>query len=541
MSIKLRFAFLLGLLLAGLLLALGLQRRFEARAEAELHAAERAARIQLFNHGVEMSSRALPQVAAEIAHAEELPQLLSQSADEIRRHFSRALVGAGLDLLWLVRADGSVVLAVAPEGAPAPPSAPLPPADLAALLRETPAPRFFAEAGSAVAEVCIRRIQTAGPGGAGWLAVGRRWDAAHLRGIEALADGRISLLAPHAPPRMAEQPRAFTLQRPLPDWQGRPLRILHLEMEESEVAQTLRADEHRVGLFFAFGAGLILATALALQLWVVRPLGRIGASLATGDPAPLTPLQDDRSELGQVARLARDSFAQKRALQAEVEQRKQAQKALEESEHALRENLEERARLGRDLHDGVIQALYAAGMGLAGIRVLLRADQADAVSRLEQTRAALNETIHDVRNFIVGLEPEALRVQTFSQAIAALLDAMRAHRDFAATVEIDDDVARRLTLAQRVHALQIAREATSNALRHGAATRLTVALHRTGESVEFAVADDGAGFDPAAGLPPGRGLANFRQRAGELGASLHVESEPGNGTRVRLVFSLLIL
>ena len=118
---------------------------------------------------------------------------------------------------------------------------------------------------------------------------------------------------------------------------------------------------------------------------------------------------------------------------------------------------------------------------------------------------------------------------------------MRSHRDFRSHLNIDEDVARRLTLAQRVHALQITREAVSNALRHGAANRITVALRRPGEFVEFEIVDDGAGFDAAAGTSQGTGLANFQQRAKELGAELTMHSEPGRGARVKLVFPLILL
>jgi signal transduction histidine kinase len=170
----------------------------------------------------------------------------------------------------------------------------------------------------------------------------------------------------------------------------------------------------------------------------------------------------------------------------------------------------------------------------------LQPEQIDAATRLEQTRAALNETIHDVRNFIIGLEPEALRLQTFSQAITALLEVMRSMRAFRSTVDVNEALAARLTLAQRVQALQIAREAVSNALRHGAPSHIHIALRERGEFAEFEIADDGRGFDPAT-APEGKGLTNFAERARELGGELTLDSKPGEGTRVRLTFSLLIL
>jgi signal transduction histidine kinase len=264
----------------------------------------------------------------------------------------------------------------------------------------------------------------------------------------------------------------------------------------------------------------------------------LGRSLQQNDPAPAERVAGQRDEFGQLARLVVDSFAQRAALEREIVERRRTLEALEKSEAAVRANLEERARLGRDLHDGVIQTLYAAGMGLASVRTLLDAKQTEAAVRLEQTRAALNETIHDVRNFIIGLEPESLKLQTFSQAVAALLEVMRGHGDFEAVVAIDDALANRLTLTQRVNALQMAREAVSNALRHGAATRVEVALRPEGEFAAFEVRDNGSGFDSQAPWPRhGRGLASFAERARELGGTFKVESARGEGTCVRLVFS----
>lgn len=538
MSIKLRFAALLGFCLAGLLLAWELQRRFEAQADHDFRVANQSTQLQLLNHWIDATSRGLPQFTADNAQADQFGRLLdAPSSAGVGAKLGHLLADAGLTALWLIRPDGSPALAVGAPPSPTPP-APLAPAEFVRLLRETPAPRFFARVGAEIHDVCVRRIHTTARTDAEWLVVSRRWDEAHLRQLGALAGASLTLQPALAAPVAAEAGASIVLHRPLLDWQGQPLQTLQAEVSLTAGPEARRADRRSVGLFLAFGVGLLLATALALQQWVVRPLGQIGASLATRSPAPIARLQADQSELGQVARLAQESFVQQRALQSEVEQRAKAQDALQQSEAALRRNLEERARLGRDLHDGVIQSLYAAGMGLAGIRSQLQPDQTEAAFRLEQTRAALNETIHDVRNFIIGLEPEALRHQSFAEAITSLLQAMQAHRTFQAEADIDEAVAQRLSLAQRVHALQIAREATSNALRHGSATRVTVALRHAAGAAEFEVADDGTGFDSAGGPPEGRGLASFRERARELGAELQVDAQPGNGTRVRLVFPL---
>ena len=109
---------------------------------------------------------------------------------------------------------------------------------------------------------------------------------------------------------------------------------------------------------------------------------------------------------------------------------------------------------------------------------------------------------------------------------------------FRTTLEINETIAGRLTLSQRVHALQIAREAVSNAVRHGEATHVQIHLRMAGEFAEFEVRDNGRGFEVSAPAPRGKGLQNFVDRARELGGELAIESKPGHGATVKLTFSL---
>lgn len=534
MSIKLRFTLLLGFLLAGFLGAMGWLRHLEKAEKAQLIANDRDMRARLLAHWLDTAGRVLPQFTLETAQSEDFAKLLAQPDNAAaQKTIQQALASFGGRSLWILRADGSVRLHVGLGDVA--PEFPLAPGEAVALLAETPSPRFFAETPAETLEICLRRM--AGAAGEA-VAVARTWDDAQLRALSELTEAKVTL---HGPAELAQPPvtdARVVLQRPLADWQGRPVRVLRLENAAAEVESAIETDWWEAQVFFVFGLMVIVALSLALNAWVLRPLGQIASSLARDDPQPARAVAMEAHELGRVAQLVLTSFAQRETLQREIDERARAQAALERSEAELRRNLEERARLGRDLHDGVIQSLYAAGMGLAGIRALLHADQTEAAARLEQTRGALNETIHDVRNFIIGLEPEALRLQTFSQAVNALCEAMRGMGTFRATVDVDEAVASRLTLSQRVHALQIAREAVSNALRHGAASHVHILLRLADEFAEFEVRDNGRGFDASAPSPHGKGLGNFAERARELGAELTVQSEPGQGACVKLIFSL---
>ena len=450
MSLRTRVTLLLSFLLAGFVAALLWRNQIQRATAGEMLANERATRTQLLGHWIELAGRALPQFTADTAQSEEFAKLLAQLPEtSAHTRLARALAAAGADQLWVLREDGTVRVEVA-ASAETRSAFPLAPPDVTAVIAETPSPRFFAEAGRQLAEICLRRI----PGAAHeWLAVGRVWNERQLRALSQLTESAVTLRGPEALAHAPASGTRLVLVRPLADWRGRVLRVLHIEQEAGEPAHALHADWQQAQVFIVFGLFLLVAVALALRRWVLHPLGLIGRSLAQHEPATIAPLAQEKTEFGQLARIVQRSFAHRAELEQEIAERQRAQLALEKSEAALRANLEERSRLGRDLHDGVIQSLYAAGMGLAGIRSLLRPEQTEAAVRLEQSRAALNETIHDVRNFIIGLEPESLKLQTFSQAVSALLDIMQSMGKFESTVEIDEQLAARLSLTERVHAL----------------------------------------------------------------------------------------
>jgi signal transduction histidine kinase len=522
MSIKKRLALLLGLLLLTFLTAWLVLSRLERNEFEEVLANARSSRVQMLNHWIDASNRALPQFAAEYSHAEELTSGDLPGGERIRQ-IREALTSSGIDALWLIGADGTPRFNVA-VGEPGAIVLPLDPAEFKSLVDATPNPHFFAEENGSVLELGVRRLASGTEKSAGWLVVARRLDQNYLAALANLIEGTVSLVAPSENSLPSTVQDATVVLRPLPDWQGRQLRVLRAEYREADLHRMIQVDVRPIGAVIGCGLLTILTLGVALQTWVLRPLQWISDSLAHGDPSSLKALSEQKTELGRIAQLVEFSFAQQRALR--------------ESEAALRHTLDERARLGWNLHDGIIQSLYAAGMGLAGVRALLQPDQHLAAGRLEQTRGILNETIHDLRNFITGLEPQALKQQTFAQAVAGVLATMQAIRPMHTKLEIDDAFAAQLSLAQRVHALQIVREAVSNAMRHGEAKHVTVTLRAQNGGAEFEISDDGRGFDPTTSSK-GNGLGNLAERASELGAKFQVQSAPGKGTRVKLTFELL--
>ncbi len=514
MSVRRRFALLFGLLLLGFTAALAGLQWLEARERQRNALALWQQREQLLDHWLSATVASLRDYAAETARdpASVANPALAGHRDPVA------------DALWLVPADDS-----SPSATPPPVS----PDETAQWTRRPPPERFFSVGpGGRVLEICVQPLR-ASPAASptGWLLAARHWDGDHLKLLSGLTEGQASLAAHAAPVGGAIHVRA------LRDWRGRPVRWLQVAYATPAVAPWFEIRAPQTGLFFAFGLLLVAAFALSLHQWVLRPMQQIGASLAQGDAGPIRQLRTKPDELGDIARLLDLSLAQRHALRTEIAERQRAQTALVASEASLRHTLAERTQLGRNLHDGVIQSLYATGMGLAGIRALLKPEQDEASARLEQSRAALNQTITDVRNFINGLEPESLRQQAFTEAVTTLLKFMQTIRPARLTCAIDEAVVPRLTLAQRANLLHITREAVSNALRHGQADTVHVSLTGTpAGGALFTINDDGRGFSTRSNSS-GLGLGNFAGRAGEIGATYTVDSQPGHGTRLSFSFN----
>ena len=241
-----------------------------------------------------------------------------------------------------------------------------------------------------------------------------------------------------------------------------------------------------------------------------------------------------RSEVGALAHLAVKSAAQGEALTHERRSRERAQEDASLNRQLLDRSMEERTRLGRDLHDGLIQSLYAAGLTIESARAVAATDAPEADRRLEQARQTLNRAIRDVRTYIAGLAPENLREASFASAIDALIAELGAGRAAKFDLHLDENAALHLSAAEQGEALHIAREAVSNALRHGGATLVTVRVHEGDGAVGLLVQDNGAGFDAAHPTSRGHGLGNMQSRATQVGGTLRIESKPGAGTRVVL-------
>jgi signal transduction histidine kinase len=197
----------------------------------------------------------------------------------------------------------------------------------------------------------------------------------------------------------------------------------------------------------------------------------------------------------------------------------------------LRRYEEERERIGQDLHDNIIQSIYAVGLGLEDCRRHAGADSPEVDGRLATAIRALNSVIRDVRQFIGGLEAKVVSGYELKTALKSLaLTTGDSSSQFL--VQVDPAATRNLSPQQATHLLNIAKEAMSNSLRHAKARQTLVALCLAHGRVRLEVTDDGAGFDIKAQTTPGNGLRNMAARARELSATFEIISGVNEGTRI---------
>lgn len=218
----------------------------------------------------------------------------------------------------------------------------------------------------------------------------------------------------------------------------------------------------------------------------------------------------------------------------DITKRKRDEQALRDQEQRLRGLLAAREKLGRDLHDGIIQSIYAVGLALDDGRHMIPFKPDEAGDKIGKCLSDLNAIIREVRAYIAGLEPESLDAQELKAALKSLVMTMNESGTCKFSMQVDPAVVSELSAAQATHLLFVAREAMSNTLRHSGATNATIVLKDTDNGVMFEVRDQGRGFNPdQPGSDAGRGLKNIAARAKETGANFSVDSAPGQGTTLR--------
>ena len=192
--------------------------------------------------------------------------------------------------------------------------------------------------------------------------------------------------------------------------------------------------------------------------------------------------------------------------------------------------LQERERIAQDLHDGSIQSLYAVSLALEDTEELMETDWDQAAERIDHAIEQIHGTIQEIRDFIMGLDPDARTAVDLLSGLATLTDEFE--RSTLIEVELASDPDVPLDPDESLQLIQLTREAMSNVARHAEASKVVVNVEDRRERLRLSIIDDGRGFDTSEGQRPGHhGLTNMHARAESLGGSLAIESDD-QGTRV---------
>jgi Rrf2 family protein len=198
--------------------------------------------------------------------------------------------------------------------------------------------------------------------------------------------------------------------------------------------------------------------------------------------------------------------------------------------------VDERDRISRDLHDSIIQAIYAQTLALDDVPELIGDEPDEARRRTDEAIEALHAVIRDIRNFIFGLRPVLLESGSLADGLERLATELRRNGGVEVEVSVDADPAdlEGLRLEVVAELLAITREALSNIARHAAATHADVGLRASPDALRLEITDDGRGFDAEAHGSAGsghHGLVNMRARTEALGGRFALDSGIG-GTRM---------
>lgn len=355
------------------------------------------------------------------------------------------------------------------------------------------------------------------------------WSGEYLKDLGAIVDANVSLSRPNAPrPARAD---IWSFEYPIAGDDGRIDAVL--------LVNFLPPPAARLGDLYRSTALALLVLALGLlTVLVVVAIVSLGGTDPKTDPASLPAGGGTAPDFSSLTHLAKRSAAQQLELEKERNERLRADEDIHYQQVLLNRALEEKIKLGQELHDGIIQSLYATGLTLEAAKKNLPASATEASAHLDAGLKALNATIREVRSYILGLAPENLQQQNFAKSVQSLVQTLGGGRKATFDVRIDETASAKLSDERSTNLLQIVREAISNSFRHGDATQITVRLHENAQEIGLLIQDNGRGFD-AARAARGHGLDNIQARAERIHAALRMTSAPGDGTRVVVTLPLL--
>lgn len=195
--------------------------------------------------------------------------------------------------------------------------------------------------------------------------------------------------------------------------------------------------------------------------------------------------------------------------------------------------LEERERIGMDMHDGIIQSIFGVGLSLENISHLVRENPQKAQDGLKRAIDDLNKTIRDLRAYILDLRPRQLNDEGLLDGLSRLVTEYRAHTLAEAILTGPKETLDELPQSHALAMFHICQEALANAAKHAVAKRVEVNVWVTSERVLMEVQDNGRGFEmETMNTALGHGLSNMQTRVRNVGGEVEISSAHNEGTTV---------
>jgi signal transduction histidine kinase len=195
--------------------------------------------------------------------------------------------------------------------------------------------------------------------------------------------------------------------------------------------------------------------------------------------------------------------------------------------------LEERERIGMDLHDGIIQSIYGVGLSLESALHSFDEDPRDAKVRVQNSIESLNQAIRDLRGYILDLRPRQMGSEGLMSGLKRLISEFRANTLASVQLSGSDNELKDLPQAHSMVLFHISQEALANIAKHAKASQVEITIWSTEERVLMEIHDNGKGFEmEKMSVTIGHGLANMQTRARTVGGDVDISSVIGEGTTV---------
>jgi signal transduction histidine kinase len=196
--------------------------------------------------------------------------------------------------------------------------------------------------------------------------------------------------------------------------------------------------------------------------------------------------------------------------------------------------------MSREIHDTMLQSLGALGPELEALAVRVGPADGSVAEELRRIRRDVRRSVREARDSILELRRHSTSTWRLADSLNDLAGTIAARYGLRPTVVVTGKRPEHCAPEVEPQMYQIAREAVTNAIRHGQPTRIDIAVAYDGPQVSVTVSDNGCGFEPndAAAVrtdEPHFGLDQMREKVEKIGGRLLIESTPGEGTTVRAV------